>query len=408
MQSTWQSLRAIDLKYLLRGLLSVGTNHTAGILIALASSVFFANYVEKDIYGNYQFFLTILATLSIFTLRGVGKQIILAHVKHQKDILLAKTIQFFLYALPVALLGLAAPVYFYLHDNTPMTIALLVGVLSFPIIGALGLYGTVYNAREKFSKLAFLGTLQNLLPALALIGTILWHPSLVALATTYCLAQVCTLTLLYAYTVYSEKLTLQTATTYASDEVHLSITDSILDLGKLADRLIVFSSLGTVSLAVYMIALMPVREMLRFPQLIKLLILPKFSGHSLKQVRSTVLNKTILLFIFLATLAGLYIVIAPFVFTLLFPAYAESVLYTQLIALVIPFSANIFMNEMFRIFEQTKALYFTNTLFSIFTVASLLILTPLFGLTGVVVSKLLATIIRFVLMLFYTYTIKIK
>lgn len=397
------TIRGVDKQYLASGFLSLGSNHLAGVLIALLTSYFFANYLSKGVYGNYQFVLTILGVMSIFTLRGVGKQIIREYVQTGKSILVPKTKQFILYALPVSGIGLITSIYFYFKQNTELAISLSIISLSFPLLNGLLFYSTHLLAKEDFRKKAILGVIQNAIPAISLISMILLGAGLTELILTYCISHIVTLGCLYTYTVRTYQIPLRESASRTSSEVHLSLGQSILEIGKISDKLITFSFLGAAPFASYMIALLPVRELMRIPQILRSLLLPKFSQHNYKQVRAHIYGKTFILLILFSSIAALYSICAPYLFSILFPQYIDSVFLTQLMSLLLPLTSGIGIVQMLTIFDRTKNLYLVNTVYSTGNIVLLILLIPLYGLVGAVIAKLIASSIKLAMLIFISW-----
>ena len=208
-----------------------------------------------------------------------------------------------------------------------------------------------------------------------------------------------TLSLLNLYTVVSEKIPFTEKAPRTFSEVHLSAGIAIVELGKLIDRVIVFSLLGASSLATYLIALLPVREMIRMPALLSNLVQPRLARYNLNDIKKDVFIKLILAFIFFSTVTAFYIISAPFLFSKIFPLYPEAIFYTQLLALLIPLSSSFLLVQVLAMFDKTKELYISNIVFTICNMILLGGLTYFWGIIGTIVAKLISTSVRFSLLI---------
>jgi O-antigen/teichoic acid export membrane protein len=162
------------------------------------------------------------------------------------------------------------------------------------------------------------------------------------------------------------------------------------------DQIVLYHFLGPAQVAVFALATALPNRMQSIYRITGALALPKFAERSSQEVAAS-LPRKMLLFAFLILTGGIaYALIAPYLFTYIFPQYLPSVSYSQiavfytLSAITYPFAA--FLNAHKRVREN-----YTIALVSfVAKVVTLYICVPLYGIWGAVAGLLstsLATII---------------
>ena len=116
-----------------------------------------------------------------------------------------------------------------------------------------------------------------------------------------------------------------------------------------------------------------------------------------EKIKQTLPKKLLLATFLVALTILIYIIIAPYLYKIFFPQYAESVFYSRLFSL----SLLVFPITMIRVSLQsqmlTKELYKISIISPIILIVLLFILTPLYGILGVVVARLLSNVFYFFL-----------
>jgi O-antigen/teichoic acid export membrane protein len=83
-----------------------------------------------------------------------------------------------------------------------------------------------------------------------------------------------------------------------------------------------------------------------------------------------------------------YILLAPYVFEILFPKYVDAVFYTQLIAVSFLFFPKKIIGTVLNAHARTRELYLNSLLTPCVQLALAVTLTPMWGITGAIVSEL--------------------
>ena len=145
----------LSLRYFFQNGFWVVLGQGVSMLSGLLLSVLFARYASKELYGQYQYVLSVIGIFSIFSLNGLNLSVMKAVIGgHEASLIRAVRYSFFmsLFASPL-LLGIA--LYHYMHGSTEIGAAMLVAACVFPLIYSTNTWTAFYEAKRQFSKVAF-------------------------------------------------------------------------------------------------------------------------------------------------------------------------------------------------------------------------------------------------------------
>jgi len=179
---------------------------------------------------------------------------------------------------------------------------------------------------------------------------------------------------------------------------HLSLVGVISNLSIYLDNILLFHYLGAVQVAIYVFAFAPVEQVRALYKTIPILAIPKLSNRSILEIDSILYKRLSRLFIIGAVIALLYLLVAPYIFKILFPRYLDSIFLSQLLSVILILRLPMaFLGAA----VQSKLnvtpknwLYWRTTPHIIFIVA-LFILTPLYGIAGAVISRVILLLSSF-------------
>jgi len=168
------------------------------------------------------------------------------------------------------------------------------------------------------------------------------------------------------------------------------------------DNVIMWQFIGPAQVAIYAYAL---RLVERISELIPFsaLAFPKMAEKNLKAdgVKRSIFDKFLKLFWFSIPFTILYILFCPLFFKIFFPAYKESIIYSQILALTLIFSPFSFLSTAFLAEAKKKELYILNFAPQILKIILFFILIPLLGIWGGVYSILISQIFFSALTLYF-------
>lgn len=362
-------------------------NQVGIALIAFATSLAFARFVPKDVYGTYRFLLSLFWTLTAFSLTGIPTALIRAVAKGEEGAYRQAARLMFLGTLPMSVIAAAIALYYYIAGNTVLaTGALGIAVIA-PFFHVGYLYGPFLEGKRDFKRNTIFGILLNLLPAVGLLVGMLWGASAVALLLIYL---GCSAVTALAFLVLVRQA--HDANETKSDELahlswHFSGMNILSTIATQLDQLLVFHFLGPVILALYSFATALPDQIKSLFGMVSNLAFPKYVERSIGEIR-TLLNYRIgTMSIALALAVALYVLLAPYFFALFYPAYMNAVLYSQLYALTLLGTSSTIPLTALQAHAAKRELYIFNIATAVVQIGSLIIGVLWWGLLGVIAAR---------------------
>jgi len=393
-----------DMVYLAKGgtWLSVaqGIATVSSLLLAIAM----ANLVPPHVFGNYKFILSLAGILGAFTLTGIGSAITQA-VARGFD----RTLQFgvkthLLWGIGTTLIAFGIALYYALNANMILAISMVLAGISIPLMSAFALFSSYLAGKKDFKTHTLYNLWRNIIPVAALILTIFITEHILIIVLVYFASHTIVTIVFHILTV--QKYNVHGPVDHNAIRLgkHLSAMGIIGKTAAYLDQVLVFHFLGAAQLAVYAFAMTPINQ-LKSPNIIlSKLALPKFSEKSMDDLRHTLPKKVLLLTGIMCIPVIAYIVAAPYIFNLLFPQYMESIIYSQVFAFILILTPSLLFNEALIAHSHTKALYIVQTLAPIVKIIALLILLPLFGIWGAIISIICFEALRSLLRGYFFFT----
>jgi O-antigen/teichoic acid export membrane protein len=381
-------------------------NHGVQIIMSLVLLIIFTNLLSKEIYGTYQFILSVAGTLSLFTFIGTGTAVMRATAKGSESALHKGLKIKLLWNLGIVVASSITAIYYYINDNELLFIAFLIVAIFQPLISAFELYNSYLIGKQLFRKSSALTVIQRLLPFIILVPTIFLTDNLLIIIFIYFSSNAFSLFLIYKIT--SPKRPKPSA---IDDELlnyskHLSIIGIIAKITEYSDKILVWHFLGATSVAVYALAQMPILNLRSILRLIHSLAFPKLVKKDLSQLKKTLPKKIRYYFLIVSSSVFLYIIAAPFLFKIFFPNYPEAVIYSQFLALSVLAVPRAIIGQVFTAHKKKKEQYILNISTSVVRIILLLILLPIYGIWGAILSTLAVDLYRTILVWFLFYRIK--
>jgi len=368
-------------------------------LISLATMMAFAHWLPKETYGAYQYILSTIAILSIFALPGMDTALIrtVARGYERMIYLCAKTK--FKWGVIGAGVCFAISLWYFLHQNFILGISFLIGAIFLPFLATFNLFLPFWQGKKRFDIQTKYLILLNFLAALILIPVLFLTDNLIFIVLTYFASRTFLGAIFFKFTLNKvsnqgeEKETL-------SFGKHLTLMGSFAFFGSQIDKIIIWQFLGPVPVAIYSFAQIPI---LRMQELIPIspLALPKLSEKNIKEIKKGLFKKFSKLFLVSIPFALFFILLAPYLYKILFPAYLESIPYFQVLALtliLVPFHllGTSLVAEM-----KKKELYLIQFATPFLQIILFLVLIPFYGIWGIIAATLIASIFGGTLTLYF-------
>lgn len=399
-----------DTRYLMRGSFWLTIGSVAGMLIGLLLSMTYARYLPKETYGSYRYVLSIISLFGIFSLPSFGAIITRSSARGFDGTFRKLSRLMFFSSFGISIICMGAAAFFFFRGQKELTLALAIAALFIPFVEGLGSWKGYLDGKKQFrNKTVYNITTQivyGLLMAAAVISSYAFNfgltLTLAMLVGTYMLTHA--LPNVYFYT-----RTLRAIPPHAPEEpgsirhgLHLSASSVPATFATYIDGVLLYHFLGPSALAIYSFAIL-------LPEQVKALLatyinvsLPKFAAKTADTNGQALVKKTLPGKIFRASLlsaiiVGGYIIAAPFAYQILFPAYTESIQYSQIFAL----SLLLFPFSIFGPFIQMEGrvwkIYLESLAGPLIQIILLLILIPPFGIWGAVWGRVIGRMVNFLL-----------
>ena len=371
-----------------------------GVLtISFVTMMAFARWFPKEMYGTYQFVLAGIDIASIFALSGLNTTLIRSIARNSEGALITVIKKKMKWSL-VGSLGLTTAAGWYLaHQNMELASSFFVAAIFLPFWTTFPLARVFWNAKKKFAKESLYKFGPALLILLALFPVIYFTNSVFWVIFTTLVAHAVFEGFLLYKTIRQLKNNEQdgSAIKFGKD---MTIMDAIAKIGKNFDTVILWHFLGPIQVAVYSFSYFPIKALNNYLP-IQALALPKIGEKNVKDIKKGLLNKFFSLFFLSVPFVIANIAIIPFIYKIFFPNYLESIIYLQalsIIGIMIPFQLleTALVSDL-----RKKDLYVIRVGSSIFRIILLLLLTPFFGIWGVVGTILITEVVRSAMIFFF-------
>lgn len=391
-----------DMVYLARGgfwlTLEQVITSVAGILLAVA----FANLLPKETYGVYRYVLSLVGILSVFSLSGMNTAIVRAVARGYEGVLVPAFKTRLRWGAAGGILSLGLAGFYFLNNNLTLVFCFLVAAVFLPFMDSLTIYESFFEGKKLFKTRALYNIFIRIVAALASVATLILTQNLFFILLVYFCLYTFLRLICFWITIRKSSLNSKQDLETISYGKHLSLMNVIGVVSSQLDKILLWHFLGPVSLASYALATTPCEHIGNLFKNIAPLSLPKFSEQSLGAIKAKLFKKTAKLFLAAIPLMGLYVILAPWIYKLFFPAYLEAIFYSQFYAvailLMIP---QVPLGAVLAAQMRKKELYIIKFTSPLARVAAVLILVPLYGIWGAIIAAIFIQVINFVLLLFF-------
>jgi O-antigen/teichoic acid export membrane protein len=258
-----------------------------------------------------------------------------------------------------------------------------------PLTSAFNTWAAFLSGKKDFYKTFTLSQASNLFYYSIMFVCIFIFPQTVTLVFANFLASAITNFLIYLRV--SKKYVSNNLEDEGSIEYGKKLSvSSILPLISIhIDNILVFHLLGASNLAIYAFASNIPEKFISLIRPISTVALPKMSVKNPDNFRKELGSKIskLLLFSFLFSL--IYILLAPFVYKILFPNYTDSILYSQVYVIAAAISTTTSLAVSFMFASRSNKIYTYNIINPIFNIAAMITGTYFFGIWGLIASRVM-------------------
>jgi O-antigen/teichoic acid export membrane protein len=337
-----------------------------------------------------------------FTLSGMDTTISQAVTKGYDYTLLSGSFIKLKWSLFTALVVCTIGVYYLFANDELLGYSFVVTGLLFPLLYASSPYTAFFTGKKQFRKIAIDNISKNIIVTLSTLAIALYVQDILWIVIVYLGSN----TLISATRFW---LLARTVTSNSKDNgnsilafgKHLSYMDIFSTITTHIDKIVVFQLLGATSLAIYVLAQAPIKQIQGMSKILRTLLIPKFSGKTIVEFKRVIPHKFGVFMWVSIGIVIIYCVIAEYAFSLLFPKYMEAVIYSQFLSVSLLTMPFIFHTQAFIALNRTRELYILNVTKPVIKIGLLLLLVPPYGIWGAVASFLIFYLIHFATLVYF-------
>ncbi len=380
----------------------LGFSNLFNTLIAIVSSITFANLLDPIVYGNYKYILSITGMLGIFSLGGIAKSITQAVARGLEGSFYTGFKVKLKWSTLGSLNALILASYYFIKGNYLLPIPLIIVAIFLPLVRSFGIYSSFLQGKKLFSIDAQYSTLSTFFSTLISIITVFLTNNVLWLILAYFISNTVLNYIFYSIIKRKFQPNKKEDPQTISYGKHLTLIDLLGQIASQLDRILLFTFIGANQLSIFTFALIIPSQIRSLLKNISILAFPKLSAKPIEEIKKGMKRKVWQLFLLAAVTTISYILIAPYIFRLIFPQYLDSIFYSQIYALAImtlPFSLIL---TTFEAKLMKKELYLLQ-INSFLQIILSLFLVPKFGVSGAIFSRL---IVKFINIFFIVFLFK--
>jgi O-antigen/teichoic acid export membrane protein len=382
-----------DMVSLAKGTFWLLTNYALLLGTGIITTIALANLLPKDVLGSYQYILAVAGIVSVCTLSGLGTAITRAVAQGHEGVLRSGLHIKLKWSVSLVLISGAIAIYYFWQGNDTLALSFLIVGAFTPLIESFKLYESYLHGKEAFKENVTLGMWRKPLPLIATLSALFCTDNVVILVFTYFASNALSIVLVYYKVIqtYRPPFTHHAETLAISK--HLSVLRFAGALSQHFDKVILWQMLGGAAVASFTLAQLATRYSGGLLNTVTAFVLPKVSKRDLPSLQAT-LPRKVFIFTLLMTLgAVIYILIAPLLFAIAFPAYPESIALSQVLAISLIFIPRSIYEKVLIAHKQIRSQYILGFLTPLLKCSLLVGLIPAFGIWGAVYAILITELV---------------
>ena len=370
----------------------INIGRVMSIATGMILTIAFANLLTPEQFGTYKYVLAIAGTIVAFSLNNISGALMRALAQGKKHVIPSVVNSAMLWSLPASILTLAVSAYYFYQGNEQLGFALVFVSAANTLGNGYGLSKSILIATGEFKNNTLISIPRTLFPvacvllALVLTGNVTWVLFAYFASNTLAAYAQYRWSLWHLKVVSSDKDVAETVT-YGK---HLSILGFFVLISSQIDQLLLWHFTGPTALAVYTLALAPVKELRNLLDNVLSIAFPKIAVRTEEEVRKMMPLRVRQLFIISIVATISYVAFAPLLFTYVFPKYISAILVTQVLSLLILFQWRGLIDTYIITHGAVKKRYIAILSSQVVEFVLFCTLIPFFGLWGAVWATVLS------------------
>ena len=389
-----------DMVYLTKGGIWLTIGHVISFCSALALAVTFANLLPKETYGTYKYIIAFFTLLSIPSLKKIGVALIQSVSRgfegNLKEILLTKL----KWGSLGTLAGLLLSAYYFIQGNNVLAMAFAISAIIVPFFNGANIYISYLNGKKLFKKITKYRGINQIITTIVVITTLFLTQIIFLILLAYLLSETITRIISLLITIKKFPPNDKKDPGIIKYGTQLSVIEFIKTMASEADKILIYHYIGPTELAIYAIAIAPVDQIKTLILSLRTLALPKLSDNSIASIKQTLPRKIWKASLIIIPIIIVYILVAPWLFSVFFPEYQSSVILSQILAISIILAPTTLMSSGLAAQKQIKSLTKVKISGAIGRLVIYFVAVKFYGLIGLIVGRI---IIDVYLALLYQY-----
>ena len=326
-------ITGLDTLYLFKGGFWLTCSQLSITLIAFLFTFIITRTADKVFFGKYQLILSIIATLTIFTVPGINNALMRAVSLGREKAFITTLKERLLTSLFGSLALFITAAYFLWQGDSQLSLIFGVLGLIFPTTQITPLVSSYFYAKKKFLKPSIISILEKAVPVLTGLAVLITK-NIIIFAISYFISIALLNIIVLRWFFSTEKLNNKTEEGLFKYGIKLTIANAIPKFSQQIDKQAMAFFLGLPQLAIYSVSLLIPDTIDSFSGLFQNLIVSKVVHAKPKDIA----NKLIKPWFAIGSILGVVAIALciPIALKLAFPAYADSIFLSQVYSLMLP------------------------------------------------------------------------
>ncbi|MCA9367047.1 oligosaccharide flippase family protein [Candidatus Kaiserbacteria bacterium] len=371
-------------------------------VLGFATSIAFANLLPQHEYGVYKYILAIAALLGALRLTGMQQALTQAVARNFDTTVLLAIKMSLKWSLVVLGSASLVAMYYWWHGNTVLSLGIFFATVTNVSISTIGLYGGYLVGKHRFKTSTIHFSILTLATTCATVLSLSITDNILYIILANSFTTIVTLLALSLPVLLRIDKTRPVSKESLAFGKHLSAQNVLQVVASQIDKIILFQWSGSVALAGYAFAVLLPEQLGTIAKSTIGIITPKYAIKDENSLRKSIRKKILRLSVLMAIPCVLYIILAPFVFNLLFPDYQDMVFLSQLYTIgLLALPANTLLATYFNVRESTKTLYKIKITSAIGKIILLLGGVWFFGIVGAVLAGIFGRVLLLLIFSWY-------
>lgn len=383
-----------DMVYLTKSGFWINLGYIVASVLSLGIAIAFAHFVSMETYGTYKYIISAAAIFTAFSLTGMNMAVVRATAQGFEGVFKKSLYEQFLWSIPQFLMLCAVGGYYFYQGNSAFGWSFIAISILAPISSIANTYGAYLTGKKDFRTQSIYGIFSNFFNFLAIGGAIIFSQNLLLMILVF----YTTRTVINLFFCWKTFHNYKPNSLFRAEDItygkHMSVMNILGEISSHIENIIVFHLLGPASVAIYSFATILPDRLKSLFAFVGTAALSRMSEKKNFEVGKNIKHKITLLVLIGFAMALCYMIIAPFIFSLLFPQYGDSVFYSQIFSIsIIVIAANIPVGALYAKKLQ-KELYILSIASPLIKIIIFILGTYYFGLIGAIISKVVYSFIQ--------------